>query len=394
MSRRNTPVTRVTLSRIPELLPYELCARKPRSFLLQGSAGSGKTAFINTVVRQAWADANGVDVSKVKVICEVLAGRDGQEIMGPAVPAVDEDGNALLEWSVSPVIQAIDAAYAEGYEYIVLFFDEISKADQIGRQVIRGCTDDSRKIGKHSLQDNVYVCFATNRIQDNSGDEELEFHLMNTLTIWEVVPEVDQDGRETHASYLAHCRDTLKLPEVVLQFIERDGHDFFDWVPPSDGSQGCTYRSFTNAAMVMEVFINRHNTFKDFTPVRELIEGKIGKLAYEKFAKFIATMEDVPTASEIQRDPENATIPRATQTDRGTSMSVGLQMIAANVAANSATDSKSAGKALTYIMRMPSREVMITQGVAFQQRCASNGWWPNNSEAVEFMNKYSDIIFG
>jgi len=389
-----------TLAEIEAMLPIIFANEVIQPFVMLGMMGTAKTAFVKTIVLDAFAKSRGVDPSQVALILEkVGTGREACEISGFAIPSVDENGDNVTTFSKPPLIVEIERLKALGFTHFMIFLDELAQASDDIQCLARDLVDmNEMHIKNHSLPTGTLIVGAGNRPTDKSNSKRLLSHLGNTVRIFEV--------EQCATGFAEYARGAGIHPLVWgCALASADSHHesskFFAETTPVEYVQACTPRSAANMSRDLVAYFATHPK-GDRAPINsgiiaKLIKSNIGSEAASTLFSYASMVNKVPTARDIQHDPSTAILPHLDGSDR---IDVGMAMIAADVAMSSSSDAMSADRAFTYIMRLPL-EVMITNGKRMLRRMAigdgitevdGKSWVTNNPLVNKFQMEYKDIL--
>lgn len=366
----------MTLPQIEALLALTWQDPSPSPVVLLGPPGAAKSSFCRTLPA-VLAAARGVDSSAVGYLEFVASQRDPSDVAGIALPAKTPEGAWHTHYTRSPLLCLIEAELAKpGVEYLVLNIDEITQCGADMQKALRGSLDaDTRTIGDNRLPDNVVVVATGNRLRDRSGSGQTLAHVANATFRVEVVFDTSswQQWAETQGFHPLLIGAVGALTESA----------FFVEAVPAEDTQFCTPRSFARVAQPLTRLAARqpNGQVPDNLLSRRLAESAIGQQAAEQLFTYLSMLGEVPTAAEIQADPEGCAVSDAMH----------FQHAAAQVALSSAEDRSSAERALLYITRLRA-DLQISTAAVLMRRSARQGWKLGGPVAQAFIAKYHDLL--
>lgn len=363
-------LTQTTIPQLRDILRVTLSTDK-QPVLILGSPGLAKTQFCRSEVPGIYASVIDVPADEVGYI-EFNAGqRDHVEVSGLGLPRRTEAGRWETEFSRSPLLCMIEAT---GKQYGVLCIDEVTQCGQEMQKVLRPLFDaDTRTMGGDPMPEGWIVIATGNRLADKSGSTRVLSHLANACLRFELKFDFDA-WRDWAVSQDLH--------PMMIACVEAH-HEvglFVDSVPAED-IQFCTPRSFSRTAVHMSQMLLPDGTPRLDSLARKLTESAVGPGAAEVIFNWLEMFDKVPSAKDIQRDPENALLPEQTN----------LQYAASNVALGSAVDSETADMALRYLVRLRP-DLQISTASALLRKSARQGWPVVGPTASQFIAKYAELL--
>jgi len=366
--------TRATLKEIEQMLPIIFATPFVQPFILLGGTGTGKSQWINTVVRKAFAESVGLISDDIGMVTLRVSQCDAQELVGVALPAKGSDGRLITQYTKSPVLQMIEKT---GKEHGILDYSEVAQSANDVQKALADSFDRSEhSIGGWDLPQGWVVIGDGNRTTDKSGANRLLAHLTDRVTIFEVKPDVQ--------GWVDWATENDVHPLIIgcaLQYAEQG---FFADGVPATYEQYCSFRSATYASNHLTSFLDVNGQDAPITGViAKLIEANIGVGATAMLVQYSDERGKVPSGNDIQSDPLGAHIPVD---------DVGYQMLAANNAIASSVDSITADNAFAYIQRLPRADLKVTMSRRLQSIMTTNGWVVNSDVVSEFNAKHAEVL--
>lgn len=348
----------------------------PSPLVLLGPPGVAKTQFCRSLPA-TFAKARGIDPNEVGYLEFPTSERDAADVAGMALPAKAE-GQWLTSYSRSPLLCLIeDAMQQQNVRFLILNIDEITQCNQDMAKAIRGLLDaDTRRIGNDTLPEGVVVVATGNRLADKAGSQRMMSQVANAVFRCEVTFDA-----ESWASWAE--REGLH-PLLISVATALTPTGFFVESVPAEDTQFCTPRSFARIAKSLTAVANASrdpNVIPNTLVTRKATAAAIGEAAAEQMFTYLECLGSVPTASEIQADPETATLSDETH----------FQHAAAQVALSSATDSVSGERALQYIIRLRA-DLQISTVAMMLRRSVRNGWTVTGPVAGAFLQRHAELL--
>ena len=366
--------TRATLKEIEQMLPIMFATPFVQPFILLGGTGTGKSQWINTVVRKAFAESVGLISDDIGMVTLRVSQCDAQELVGVALPAKGSDGRLITQYTKSPVLQMIEKT---GKEHGILDYSEVAQSANDVQKALADSFDRSEhSIGGWDLPQGWVVIGDGNRTTDKSGANRLLAHLTDRVTIFEVKPDV-----QGWADWATENDVHPLIIGCALQYAEQG---FFADGVPATYEQYCSFRSATYASNHLTSFLDVNGQDAPITGViAKLIEANIGVGATAMLVQYSDERGKVPSGNDILSDPLGAHIPVD---------DVGYQMLAANNAIASSVDSITADNAFAYIQRLPRADLKVTMSRRLQSIMTTNGWVVNSDVVSEFNAKHAEVL--
>lgn len=255
--------------------------------MLWGPPGVGKSEAIrdslakriakNTGKKVVFTDVrlllfNPVDLRGIPVPGENILGF--KEIDGEKV-AIKE---RFTEW-LKPAIFNLDPS--PGVVNLLLL-DEISSAPPTVQAAAYQLTLD-RKVGEHTLPDNVIVLAAGNRVIDKGVAYKMPTPLANRMTHFEIYANLD-DWKEWAIPNEIH--------PVVIGFLNWQQNKLHSFDPAKDDLAFPTPRSWS--------FVSKYlHLYKDIDKAYPMIAGSVGEGAAVEFKAFAKTYGSLPDVQKI-----------------------------------------------------------------------------------------------
>lgn len=367
------PHTKATLNEMEQMLPIIFATPFVQPVVLLGGTGTGKSQWISTVVRSAFAESVGLIADDIGMVTLRVSQCNAEELAGYALPAKEGDGQLITQYTKSPVVQMIEKT---GKDHGILFYDEVAQASNDVQKALADSFDrKEHSIGGWDLPQGWVVIGAGNRTTDKSGANRLLAHLTDRVVIFEV--ESDVQG---WANWALENDVHPLIIGCALQYAEQG---FFADGVPATYEQYCSFRSATYASNHLTAFLDINGQDAPFTGViAKLIEGNLGVGATAMLAQYTEERGKVPTGNDIQADPLGALIPDDT----------GHQLLAANNALASSVDSLTADNAFAYIQRLPRADLKVTMSRRLQAIMTINGWVTNSDVVSQFNAKNAEVL--
>lgn len=365
--------TKATLKEMEQMLPIIFATPFVQPFILLGGTGTGKSQWINTVVRSAFAESVGPIADDIGMVTLRVSQCDAQELVGVALPAKEGDSQLITQYTKSPVVRMIEKT---GKEHGMLFLDEVPQgANDVQKALADPFDRKEHSIGGWDLPQGWVVIGAGNRTTDKSGSNRLLAHLTDRVAIFEV--ESDVQG---WANWALENDVHPLIIGCALQYAEQG---FFADGVPATYEQYCSFRSATYASNHLTTFLDINGQDAPITGViAKLIEGNLGVGATAMLVQYADERGKVPTGNDIQADPLGALIPDGT----------GYQLLAANNALASSVDSLTADNAFAYIQRLPRADLKVTMSRRLQAIMTTNGWVTNSDVVSQFNAKNAEVL--
>jgi len=366
--------TRATLKEMEQMLPIIFATPFVQPFILLGGTGTGKSQWISTVVRKAFAESVGLLADDVGMVTLRVSQCDAQELVGVALPAKGSDGRLTTQYTKSPVIQMIEKT---GKEYGILDYTEVAQSTNDVQKALADSFDRSEhSIGGWALPQGWVVIGDGNRTTDKSGANRLLAHLTDRVTIFEVEPDVQ--------GWADWALENNVHPLIIGCALQYADQGFFADGVPATYEQYCSFRSATYASNHLTAFLDVNGQDAPITGViAKLIEANIGVGATAMLSQYADERGKVPTGNDIQADPLGAHIPDD---------DVGYQMLAANNAIASSVDSITADNAFAYIQRLPRADLKVTMSRRLQTIMTTNGWVTSSDVVSQFNAKHAEVL--
>lgn len=231
--------------------------------MIWGAPGIGKTAILKGIVKAIKKSGR----PNYKLICKTLSNETADNFTLPAYET-DEKGNPIASQDLPktwlPVYkptgdddedEELSNACGEG----LLFIDELSRASEQVLNVILPLINEGDFNG-YKVGHKWTIMVASNRMDDDKGQEELGTALSNRFIQYHYEPTVE--------SWLQWAKKQHYMSPVILNWLELGsdkggkyaGRKYFYW-DPNDGDPDnpttlmCTPRSWTNAIQYLSTFV-------------------------------------------------------------------------------------------------------------------------------------------
>lgn len=214
----------------------------------------------------------------------------------------------------------------------MFLFDEATKAPETMLNALSMLINE-RRAGMHEIPPGSTICLAGNRIGDNAGDNPLPTHVANRVCRVEVYM--------TYEHWLEWAAETGINP-TLTGFVRQHGAASFSFDP--DQQTNPTYRSMARINNLLKL-----NLPKDM--LTTAVAGYIGESAASKFRTYIAYANELDSPDQIIANPETARIPTGNNAE-GMYYAVASSLIGH-------VNKKNIGKIMTYLNRIPSKEIVV-----------------------------------
>jgi len=376
--------TRYTDTTIPRLTKW--CRRNmrrhdigqhPQPFLVLGSPGIGKSDFCEEIFPSLIAEHWGIQPEEVGYYEFNCNGKDEVEATGPALPYKNpQTGEVEFKYGKSPIVTAAEKVMKEGgFKYMVVNLDEFAQGTQGLMKTLRGSLNPkTHKVGETCWPRNVYIMGTGNLASDKAGSSGLLKHIPSVCKV--VNLKFSMPALKKY--WVEHKLNPLAI-EVAEAFHE-EGF-FVNGVPAYDGAYCCP-RSLVNSSYDLDVIMSEPDFDGTLTADdRDYLSTTIGEQAASTLMMWVNRHDHLPSSSEILSQPRSALVPDQ----------MGYQSIAAHIALNACDSEAAANAAIIYITRLrPDLQVPLLTKLI--RECNSMGWSFTTDEAINFLEKYSDLL--
>ena len=349
--------------------------------VLAGAPGSGKTQILKNVLPEWIANAYGCSPDDVEVLVLPLTGRDAAEVLGFGIPTEIND-EFYTQFSKSPFVLALLRAKERGAKYIVILIDELMQADVNVVNVVSHMLDaDTSTIGGEPLGENVIVCATGNRVVDRAASKPLPAQIIDRV----ILATMNNTTQDCWVPW-AYANNINPLVITCAQAYEGrtvgESRGLFADKVPKGSENYCTKRSLTRVSKQLDSFFYLNG---DNAPLNDgmkaIITGNIGNDAGNVLIDWIRDAANATSIADIQADPDHAMIPESLE----------WQSISAGNAFRSAIDGETAGRAITYAMRLTAKDVRIDICSRIISKAGKNKWDFNSNAAQKFMVEYPEL---
>lgn len=282
--------------------------------LCVASPGTAKTSVHNQVCRRAGVGVLSFNASTA----------DPVDLNG--IPDIVEipDVGKVTDWIRPEMFRKPDNT--------MFLFDEATKADKPMLNAMSMLINE-RRAGMHDLPRGSTICLVGNHIGDNAGDNPLPTHVGNRLCQVETYM--------THEHFLEYAAESGLDPRIT-GFVRQYGASAFSFDPNLQVNP--TYRSMARINNLLKMNLP-HDTLVC------AISGYIGESAAAQFKTYLLYESELESPQAIIANPEGARIPSG-------SNATGM-MYAVVSAMIGHTNRKTIGKVMTYLNRLPSKEIVV-----------------------------------
>lgn len=226
MSTKVVNSIRITTEQLADVL--EACINSGVNVYVEGTAGIGKTEIANQVCQK-------LDIKPYK---HRLADAEPSDLRGmPVVSGEDADGNPTMKFS-----RPDDIPPKSGK--CVWILDELNRANRSVMNSVMQATDDTKRVGSHSLSRDLVVIACGNPSTDNNYDVgELDLALNNRFL--HVTVESSVDSLVTYAASKAWDKS-------VIGFMKLTRSNLFTTSTTNSGAV-CTPRSLERLSKIVPV---------------------------------------------------------------------------------------------------------------------------------------------
>jgi len=193
-----------------------------------------------------------------------------------------------------------------------------------------------RRLGPWALDRKAVGCVSlVNRVEDRSGTGKKFDFIINRQAEFQVLADVEgwRDWALTHGVDPLFIAFASKYPEVV----------FSNKVPDKQGPF-CTPRSLVNLSQVLPKRVTPDGKMKVDSIANEIITGMIGQAAGMQLHAWMKLRHETPDWDDILKDPSGIGIPAKPDAQLMTCYECAHRV-----------DTKTAGKAVTFIKRLPAQ---------------------------------------
>lgn len=338
---------------------------------LVGAPGVGKSE-VNRQAVPILSEKYGERFGYVEVLCTAI---DAPDVLGFLVPSKREDGVAVAQYTMSNIINKVQATKCERG---IINLEEFGQADQLTQKALAQLLNE-KAVGDYKLPDGWFVVMSSNRVKDKSGAGRMLSHIINRIVTIEVESDVN--------SYATWYESEGKHPMGAAYAKARPGNIFTNEVPTKDGPYA-TPRSFTRAIDYLAMIAGNAadgtlNMKLPSDPIsQEVVQGLIGEGAAADLFSFLKVENVIPTINEILKDPKEAKVPPTSRMD--------AQYAAMQLLLHYA-DADNISKLFTYGKRL-NLELQTSFIRSLMQK--SEGKLIDTPEIVEFMTEHRELILG
>lgn len=214
----------------------------------------------------------------------------------------------------------------------MFLFDEATKAPESMLNALSMLINE-RRAGMHHIPPGSTICLAGNNIGDNAGDIPMPTHVSNRVCRIQVYM--------TFEHWLEWAAEG-GIDPLLTGFVRQHGASSFSFDP--DQQTNPTYRSMARVNNLLKL-----NLPKDI--LTTAVAGYIGESAASRFRTYISHYGELDSPEQIIADPENARIPSGNNAE-GMYYAVASSLIGH-------VNKKNIGKVMTYLNRLPSKEIIV-----------------------------------
>lgn len=214
----------------------------------------------------------------------------------------------------------------------MFLFDEATKA-QTPMLNAMSMLINERRAGMHDLPRGSTVSLVGNNISDNAGDNPLPTHVSNRLCHVKTYM--------THDHFLEYAAEAGLDPRIT-GFVRQYGSSAFSF--DANLQVNPTYRSMARVNNLLKMNLT-HETLVT------AVAGYIGESSASKFKTYLQYESELDSPQSIIADPENARIPS------GNNMTGMMYAVASGLIGHA--NRKTIGKIMTYLNRLPSKEIVV-----------------------------------
>lgn len=258
--------------------------KAPRSYILLGSPGVGKTQIIYKVAEAISADVEVVLSSTINV----------EDIVG----FPEKVGNYADYLPFSWVKKITEKEYNKP---VILFFDDLLLAhEQVQGAFFRIVLE--RYCGSRKIRDDVFICAASNRTDDAAGAQQFNTALKNRFRILNVHADTEQ---------WIEWAQSAGIHPLVISYIQTHRNHLNQFDPETE-DQTPTPRSWENVSDWLFERSIRNEISSKMIP---FISGIIGQGVAASFVSWAKTAKGAIPPTKIISDPESAPIPDLSDID-------------------------------------------------------------------------------
>ena len=369
-----------------------LLAREPskvQSFGLIGPAGVAKTTWCKTVLPTLLAEARGVDVDDIGLVCvELGQASDAEAVTGYTIPVRanpnDPNDRRMVSRKTMPTVaEDIDAQVAAGKENGVFLIDEYSQCvGDIQKALRTALNRDDHRLGNYNLPEGWIVVWTGNRVQDNSGAVAMLAHAGNVTLKYEL--SLSDSVLKGWRDWCGQNNINSVMVNAAMHFQSEkvNGNNFFADAMPANGEQVATPRSVVNASYDLDFWMAQPdwNWKLEEWQVDQLAAG-IGIGAAGAVAQYIAHMHELPSFEEVMADPMGCKLPDNT----------GYQDLIANNLVLRGSNSEEADAAMQYMTRIRP-DLSMTTISRLLVKCADAKFMMISPLARDFQMKHHAFL--
>lgn len=275
----------IKADRIPEVLPSFYRSRRVPLFV--GRPGISKTAM----VREAAAQMSAGMPAPITVRELHLASMSEVDIRGYLVP---HEGKA--KFTAPEFWEAVQTS-----PYGILFLDEFPQASHEVQKAVAPLILEGR-VGEYTLPPGWSVVLAGNRLDDNAGANTLLSHIVNRVTIINVVaPDPDE--------WAAWAVGANVPPELIAFAKLRPNVVFESEIPQAPDTPYCTPRSLHILGDVANHWPGGVRSMVDSSVGMSLLCGSIGEGPAGELSALVRTAINLPSYEEVVANPEGIALP-------------------------------------------------------------------------------------
>ena len=251
-----------------------------------------------------------------------LNSKEAPDIGGFGLPATDEDGARIMEYTRAPWMPK-KGDPVHGFINLDEFRQSQHDVQKPSAELLlKGRVNDSW------LPITYMVLAASNREKDRSGVQRELMFVTNRRMLINITPDLD--------SWVDWAERKGDIHWAGIAFAKHKPGIIFQEDIPEKSGPFCTPRSFVQMTYLIEQL-----PMDLFT---EAASGYIGEGAAAEFTSFLRVVEQLPTFDDIVADPKHCKLP---EKDRPDAQFATMQMIAHRV------DGDTAAPAFNYLKRMP-----------------------------------------
>lgn len=309
------------------LMVREIGVKMNEPIMFWGQPGIGKTDLMNQINKQCGG-----------TLCDVRLGQyESVDLRGIPVPDPKQDQTVWYAPITLPFKG--NPNFVEDKKPIFLFLDEFNQCHQsvfgVAMQLIN-----ERRIGEHTLMDNVVIVAAGNREHDRGVTNRMPTTIANRLTHAEIGIDVDA---------WCYWAQDAGLPAVGIAYIQFQKQHLSNFDPLSPAKAFATPRTWEKALRYYAAPIPEDVK-------QAAIAGVIGEGMAAEFWGFVDVWQSIPKMSEIEKSPTTVPVPEEASMRYATA-----------VAVSGAITPKNATPFHTYLNRMDPEFVILAWQLALRR---------------------------